>query len=493
MILSITKHFFIVICSFYLYRKILGFPKPAILEQFLEIVLAFIFATINNYFVINAPSISIIFPILSIYFSLSLRSHISAKLSFIATIISYSFSYATFSTTSIPIIIFLYYLQFDKNQFSYILVIIISGILTYIILHIPFLLKRFKKGMTFLYSDMFLNLGTFISAIIIMCITFIKLREFPGDIVVSLQLLTFFLLGFLLLFWWKNQITKSYIEKLRKIELESLRQEIIEKDTEIQNLIENNDSLARIIHRDNKLIPAMENAVCKFLTDSALLSEEEFHAKGEALTRELRELSASRAGILTEYQAKGQHIPITGVCSVDALFSYMQEKASSFQIAFKINVSTDLVSFTENVISHDDLSHLLSDLIENAIIATKNSAIRKIQLHIGFLADQPVIEISDTGEPFALEILQSFGVEQQTTHADEGGSGIGLMDIWKLKKKYRASLLIQEFDSDPDTFRKKISLTFDSKNHYLIQTYRAQELLMTLKRSDLYVLKNHDT
>ena len=45
------------------------------------------------------------------------------------------------------------------------------------------------------------------------------------------------------------------------------------------------------------------------------------------------------------------------------------------------------------------------------------------------------VEISDNGQPFLPEIFQDFGLKAHTTHAGNGGSGIGLMDIWKLKKK----------------------------------------------------------
>lgn len=489
MILSITKQFILTICSSYLYQKILGLTKNTVCKNFLLIISSLLLSTLNCYIFYSSPGISMICSILLLYLMFQVFFHTTLKLCFIATLISYGLSYALFSACCFPIIVLFYGLHFAQNNFLYITITILAGLITYLLFHIPFAFKRFRKGMRFLYNNVIVNLGTIISLAIIICISYIQLREFPGDAAAFLLLLSIFLLGFLLLFWWKNQITKSYIEKLRKAELESLRQELTKKNLEIQKLRENNDSLAHIIHRDNKLIPSMEHAVCEFLDDKDTLPPDELARKGEALAKELNEMAASRIGILHDYQAHGQRLPITGVCSVDALLSYMQKKAFSAGITFEVGISADLTAFTTSVVAPEDLSHLLSDLIENAIHAVKDCPDRKIQLHIHNISGNYAIEISDTGTPFPVEILQGLGIEQQTSHADDGGSGIGLMDIWNLKKKYRASLHIQEFDTASDTWCKKISVIFDSKNHYLIQTYRPEQILTTLQRSDLYVLQ----
>lgn len=83
--------------------------------------------------------------------------------------------------------------------------------------------------------------------------------------------------------------------------------------------------------------------------------------------------------------------------------------------------------------------------------------------------------------------FQDFGLKAHTTHAGNGGSGIGLMDIWKLKKKYRASLVITEYAPGTYSYTKQISLIFDAKKHYIIQTYRRRELGQIRFRDDLYI------
>ena len=69
---------------------------------------------------------------------------------------------------------------------------------------------------------------------------------------------------------------------------------------------------------------------------------------------------------------------------------------------------------------------------------------------------------------------------------EEGGTGIGLIDIWSFKKKYRASLVIEELDDS--IYTKRLSLLFDGKNKYLIVSNRFQQIISNQTRSDLLVI-----
>lgn len=96
------------------------------------------------------------------------------------------------------------------------------------------------------------------------------------------------------------------------------------------------------------------------------------------------------------------------------------------------------------------------------------------------------MEIADNGIPFGIESLINMGIRKITTHADTGGSGIGLMDVWMIKEKYHASLHIVEYEVQCP-FSKKISLSFDGRGYYSIQTWRKDEILRFCERGDLKV------
>lgn len=262
----------------------------------------------------------------------------------------------------------------------------------------------------------------------------------------------------------------------------------IEKDNRIRKLEENNDALAKIIHKDNKLIPAMELAVCEYLEDG--ITDGDTRKKGEQLSNELKTMAQDRKGTLNSYRHDEHALPATGVCVLDALFTYMQQRALAQNINFSLHITGDIVKMTEDIISGEDLSHLLADLLENAIIAIGDNEVRSLSAYLCHNEDSCTIEISDSGNAFDVQLFEDFGQTRHTTHKDSGGSGIGLMDIWKIKKQYRASLHIIEYTPVTSIFTKKIALVFDRKNHYLIQTYRRNEIERIHMRSDMFVLQS---
>lgn len=79
-----------------------------------------------------------------------------------------------------------------------------------------------------------------------------------------------------------------------------------------------------------------------------------------------------------------------------------------------------------------------------------------------------------------------FGISETTTHANEGGTDIGLMDIWTFKKNEHASLVIEELNNA--LYSKRISLLFDNKDKYLVVSSRFQQISSIQSRSDLLII-----
>jgi sensor histidine kinase regulating citrate/malate metabolism len=131
----------------------------------------------------------------------------------------------------------------------------------------------------------------------------------------------------------------------------------------------------------------------------------------------------------------------------------------------------------------------VDDLLKNAFKATRTCESRAVQLQFYKLGKHLVIEVADNGIPFEVRSLVNMGIEKLTTYED--GSGIGLMDIWSTKEKYRATYHLDEYASTAP-FSKKISLTFDKKNRYTIRTYRKNEILQMSRRADLQVYDDNE-
>lgn len=393
----IISHFFILMCCFYCYCKILNlndlFFRLRILFTFSALALACALCFIH--FIVYP--IAMFFILLTFYIFITLFTKTNWHTSLNAAIISIAMSLVSFTISSFifSTLVFLMYSYIDINNL--VVIKLLNGFLQYFMIHIPFQFKRMKKGMPFLYDLQLNNIGTCISLLILICYIAASISNTSDNnyLPFIIPLFLIFPCALLLISWWRAIITRNYRRKLQQFEMQKLKNELVQKEQEITRLLENNKALAQIIHRDNKLIPAMELAVNTFLQNQNTLSPQQLKEQGLALAAHLQTMSQERKFNLTEYQTNGQ--------------------------------------------------------------------------------------------PFLPEFFQDFGLKAHTTHAGNGGSGIGLMDIWKLKKKYRASLVITEYAPGTYSYTKQISLIFDAKKHYIIQTYRRRELGQIRFRDDLYI------
>ena len=124
------------------------------------------------------------------------------------------------------------------------------------------------------------------------------------------------------------------------------------------------------------------------------------------------------------------------------------------------------------------------------IIATKYAHGSSIELSLQMLKETPTISVSDSGIPFEIDTYMKFGISEASTHTNEGGTGIGLLDTWTFKKKYHVSLIIEELDNN--IYSKRLSFLFDGKNRYLIISSRYQQIRSYQTRSDLLVISSSE-
>lgn len=481
----LIKYFFIFLNSFYLYKKLLSINMSNF--RFNTLFSLFILTMVTTFCRLSNPLLCVIFSYELFFFTILLCFGTKFKLGFFASLIAFCLSHTIFIFSSLICALILY--PFSHNDpyrpdfFSF----LCSGFISFCLTCTLFRFKRIQKGIKYIYTPILINIVSVVGVFMIISLTIIQLFSSPDN---RIKLIPFYIVIVALIFFflWQRQIKRYYNSKLRKLELESLRQELEEKNATIRKLSDDNDSLARIIHKDNKLIPAMLTAVTEYLDPENMRADTEREAQGKALADQLKELAKDRMGILGESTHTDRTLPLTGHAAVDAMLSYMKKRADMAGIRYEVKLHPDFASRIGPEISEADLSHLLSDLIENAIIATNSAEHKSLLVHLGILYDAPTVEVSDSGIPFAPEVYQDFGLQKHSTHLGEGGSGIGLLDIWELKKKYAASLHIYEYPPETAPFTKKLSMVFDHKKHYLIRSYRPEEIVKLQARSDLYIL-----
>ena len=87
------------------------------------------------------------------------------------------------------------------------------------------------------------------------------------------------------------------------------------------------------------------------------------------------------------------------------------------------------------------------------------------------------VYIYDSGIEFEIETLINLGNKPSTTHADDGGTGMGFMNTFDTLRKSKASLIIEEYGKpSKDNFTKVIKIIFDNKNEYKLSSYRENEI-----------------
>ncbi|NLA86473.1 MAG: HAMP domain-containing histidine kinase [Clostridiales bacterium] len=307
------------------------------------------------------------------------------------------------------------------------------------------------------------------------------------DIVYIIPFFCTLICGVTVIFWWRSRLTKKYIEDVKAREMEALQKTILEKDEELGRLRRHNEELSKIIHKDNKLIPAMELAVREHLMFAGEDGDEALKRKARELAERLEAISRERAGIVKSYEAMSKSLPPTDVLSVDSLMAYMLQRANAENIELDLTVSASVKYLIGNIISESDLNTLLADLIDNAIIASKQREIKNILVSVGICDGFYRIDVFDSGEPFTAETIAGLGLERTTTHMNDGGSGIGLMTAFQILGNYQASFEIDE-SLNNNLFTKKVSVCFDAEDQFRIKSNREVHPTLPVERPDILLI-----
>ena len=308
--------------------------------------------------------------------------------------------------------------------------------------------------------------------------------------------------------YWPIYISRYELLSLSLRNFTSLNAELTEKNNLIEKLREDNEYLKRVNHKNNKLVPAMREAVELYSKSMIAYADKlkndldikdsdggkvlsDYIEEGNRLLKELKQLEDEWRTLADEGTADDiKEIPISDITRVDYIIRYMYSRAENENITFKVMLDCNVKEMVGRTIAEEDLATLLADLVENAIIATKDKNGGDILVSIGLMKKDYTIDIFDSGIPFDKEVLMKYGREQFTTHGDDGGSGIGMMQTYEILGKCGASLFVDEFSGEEGLYTKKISVVFNRKHQYVLYTNRNDEDIAYLKkRADLTVVK----
>lgn len=478
-ITDIIKIYFISICTYYMELKLTNNNIDIKYKRLIFILMnvcmfsiAIISKTIKEMVGFSYGMLSMVFLISYIFFKTTKRTY---SYSLVVTLISLSINYILFGI-SIFIGFVVYALIGTKNVTVNIIIIV----LMYLLMIKYFIrIKRFKKGINFLKDKLeneylnllVLNISIMILFLIIILSNYneeITEKVLPGLIIFSI--IMFITIKKSLEMYYKQKLLIQDLEETKK-ELEDEKHENKELEKEILEYSKKSHSIA---HKQK----ALEYKLNELMLKSEVASEIGLQDELSKISKEIQK------------DETVVELTKTGILEIDDMLKYMQSECTKNKIDFQLKVSGNIHYMVNNYVNKENLEILIADHIKNAIIAIQNSsnANKSILVRLGIIDGYYSLYIYDSGIEFEIETLKNLGKKPSTTHKDTGGTGIGFMNTFETLNKFKASIIIKEYNKPvKDNFTKLITIKFDNKNEYKIYSYRAQEIRKEVKNHELEI------
>lgn len=413
-----------------------------------------------------------------LFSSYSLYSFIVGKIlkisfgySLIVTIMCSSASFLLYFISSVITACLLYFVP--NFNFTSIISILISLLIETVLIFLLFKIKRLKNGLPFLKNkknDSYVDFFIFIISIDFLFIYFLMLNYDNISIKDTSIIITIFILVLSITLY------KSFIiyqkQKLLEKTLKDYEQEIAESKNKFEILLKEKNNLVKANHEFYHRQQALHLKLDNLIKSNKTLFKEEYGSIIDRIDTLSKEYTTTISN--TETQAI---LPKTNISEIDDMFIYMQNECKKNNIDFTLRLTSDIYQLINNIIPKNKFETLIGDLIRNSIIAINYSSNtnRAIMIILGIKDNTYEFSIYDTGTEFKIETLSKLGLEHATTHADTGGTGIGFITTFETLKYCNASLIITEFSDKNFNYTKSITIKFDSKNNYIIETYRADQ------------------
>lgn len=423
--------------------------------------------------------------IMIILFNMILSPYLKIHLtqSIYASIVSFGVSYAAFMLVcALPTYIIVLLFPSATESIKLLLLLLV-GIAQLIVIKILFSSQRIKSGFHYIAKPDSYNIGLTISVSILTLISMLSIAG-EANIIYCIPIFTLMFISLLLLIWRRTQITRTYHTRVQEIQIKSLEDALEQNMETTKALRDDNTNLSSIIHKDNKLIPAMKIAIEKSMIEYS--DGEEIKIATDVI-RSLHHMMQERTEAVQQYEKRSLGIKESGNIIIDAMLLYMDKRAKDNGISFTVqNTISDVSNIVRNHISSEHLNTILADLIENALIAVMHAdGAHNILIDVRKHDNVYSVDIYDDGIPFEYNILQLLGYRRVTSHKDTGGSGIGMMSTFELLSYSRASFEITEYSGME--YAKRVSVCFDGLSQYRIISPRESSLKRYVTRPDVII------
>lgn len=432
----------------------------SILKTIFQLICGNIITSIIAY--LTNSTISIIFFDIFIAYIFSNKINKNIGYSLLITTISLSVNFVLYLVSTV--INFVIFNIFETSN-EYIVLISIS-IIFIILFEILYRIKRLKNGITFLKNNenneylelLILN----IAAILFLAITILSNVEIAVKRSVFIYTIIFAIIMFITI---QKSLQLYYKQKLQEREAEEIKEELKNKNKEIEELQKENLKLNKINHSIAHKQKSLEYELNQLLGKVEV--SDNLKNKVENLSKEMQKDTIN------------VELTKTNINEIDNMLKYMQSECVKNKIDFELQINGNIHHMVNKYISKEDLEILLADHIKNAMIAIRHgdNINKSILVRLGIIDGLYSLYIYDSGIEFELETLINLGMKPSTTHKDDGGTGMGFMNTFDTLKKYNASIIIEEYGKpSKEKFTKVIKIIFDKENTYKISSYREEEI-----------------
>lgn len=344
------------------------------------------------------------------------------KYSVVLTFISLTITYLLYMISIAITAVSLKLVYRDMPEDS-ILILLIGMCVEILAINLLFKLKRFKNGIPFLKNEEKVNnigiIGVIFIGIVLIIYSIIPNTTHTRYIFIGLAIE-----AICLFIWIKKKITIYYKQKLKEQTVADLQNEIKEKDSRINEILEENKAIATINHKYSSRIKALEEFSSKIVSKPEIVEKmkTEFGEDYTAFAEQIKRISQEYSNEMKIKVTKENAIPKTGIFGIDTLLEHMSTEATKSNISLDVKINASLNYMVENIISESALETLLGDHIKDAIIAINcsNNTNRRILVVISIIDKCYEINFYDTGIEFEIDTLIKLGKEQITTHKETG-------------------------------------------------------------------------
>ena len=480
---DIIKIFYICIFTYYMNFKLTDENIKIISKKWIIIIISIMIISLVCRFakITMGFSYNIFFMILliSVIFKVFAKQRFAYAL--FITVISLSINYSIFSLSviisMIPTMIPTILLNGYNEYVGLILILIIYSLLMFKFYRI----KRFRKGFIFLQknkkNDYMDILVLNISIIVLFCTMILSSYNEMIGRKAYVSLIIFSIIMFITI---QKSLQLYYKQKLQEREVEGMKEELKQKNKEIEELEKENLKLNKKNHSIAHKQKSLEYELKQIALNNQIEDEKHVKDKIENLSKEMQNETISI------------ELSKTSINEIDNMFKYMQSECIKNKIDFQLQINGNIHHMVNKHIGKEELEILIADMIKNAIIAINHSKNinKSILVRLGLINGEYSLYIYDSGIEFEIDTLINLGMKPSTTHANDGGTGMGLLNTFDTLKKHKASLVIEEYGKPAeDNFTKVIKIIFDKENTYKVSSYREEEIRERDVKKRIEILK----